>query len=362
MNQRATKPAVASGPVAVPRPAFPTSSVQGGKKGSFLEAQDVREKAAAATMEDHRKSGRILRDAVEQFARDYEFHDRGSFVDGLSGRAERLWPAPAQKGGNVGRLPDSMPLNRFLVSVFMMYESINHQEHTMDAVDFCIAKSEGNSAMAASNLLLLARIAMESFDRASSEFLRRQPHDARGDVQQGAGAGGLIENARAASYEPARKALLKTIEVAKGCRGDVRPMLHVMSAVSSLACRVEPCGERMELFGMGRLPLPDRDPYLSFLRAIEKNLMPLSAASPALMGEFLELAMEMHRQRRDDLLFSAVAVINWAALLKPAENRRMVGDTFAALRGSDREFLIALERGFLMQPGMLAMARHSQME
>jgi hypothetical protein len=311
--------------------------------------QDVGEKSVAAAMENFRKEGGNPRRVVEWLAGGYEFMDRGRFVDGLSGNVDMLWPAPAQQAGNVQKLPDSMHLNRFLVGTFMLYEFTWHQDAVMDAVEFCIARAGGNGGAVSIYSTLLAKIAGDAFVVAAHMHAPLE-----------AAEGKLSEKTKLASQKSARNALEKTLRMADGYQGDSREFLRIMSAVSSLSCRVEPCSDR-ERFGTGRLPMRCRDPYASFLRAMG-NIMLLSAENPPVLGEFLGLAMDAQRMRRDDLFFSAVAIIGWADLLSPVENQRMVRDTLSALREANREYLLALEEGFLRQPGMLALVRHSQME
>jgi hypothetical protein len=347
MNQPATKQ-VAPGPVAVPRPpAFSALLGPGRTEEKFIMAQDAQERVVAAAMEKFRKEGGSLRQAVEWLADGYKFPDKQRFVDEITGMVQRLWPAPEKHSGNVEKFPDSMPLNRFLVSAFMMFEFTGDPELAARAADFCARRADGNCGAASIYSILLARIAGDAFMAAAYR-----------DAPQEAATGMLSEEARIASQKPCRDSLQKTVAMAEGCPGDVRTMLHVMSAVSSLACRVGPCAGRIELLNMGRLPLPDRDPYMSFLRAL-KNVMLLSEANPAITGEFFEATMQAQRLRRDDLYFSAVAIISWAPLLRaPVENMRMVKDAFSALSGMDGDYLLALEEGLLRMPGVQPSIRH----
>lgn len=299
----------------------------------LLAKREVSEKEVALELDKFRKAGKNLRDAVGALAADYEFLERERFVNGLSALVDKLVRGPLLDGqqGNVEKFPDSVFLVRFLVSIFRIYKFTKHQDLTMHCAEFClektqpVGKSGWDAGMASAYSTMLSKVVDNAVVAGASEKMRR-------------------------------RALQKTVELA-GAFGETTSTLRAFSEVSTFAYRIRSIDAEQKPARDAELPLPDRDPYFTFLLAMG-NAMLVSDNNPGTVGGFLESAMDMQRSCRDDLFFSAAAIISWASVLELRENREIVQETLLALRDWDKAYLVALEANLLQIPGLLEKAKN----
>ncbi|NYZ61002.1 hypothetical protein H0O01_04890 [Candidatus Micrarchaeota archaeon] len=277
----------------------------------YLARRAEAEKVVAQEVDECLKSGRSMRELVYALSMDYDFLDRGRFVDELCERIDKF--------------PESRLKVGFIVSIFAIYEFTNHQKLAIDCADFCIRNSDGSHGMASACSTLLCRVA---------------------------------DNCACAGAIPkmCRDAVLKTMEISTSSSSSPFSVMRAISEVSAFCRSIRIKGQDDSQPGivLAQLPLRERDVFSTFLSAIA-NVCSCSGQNPEAINEFIYSCMDMCRAYNAKLFVSAISVLAWSAKAGGNENPKYVGEVLIALQNWDQEHLAAMEttlaRGMKPLPG-----------
>ncbi len=266
---------------------------------SHLARREESEKALAHELDEYLKSKRKMRDLLDALAKDYEFLERGRFVNELCERIEKF--------------PESRSKVGFIVSIFAIYEYTGHQDLAIRSADFCLRMSQNNYGMASAHSTLLCRIA----DNAACS---------------------------GATAEMCRDIIEKSMDLSGRFWDNAFSTLRAISEVSTfcLGIRLKSSEDSQPGIEMGQLPLQEPNLFLTFLAALE-SIFSYSRERPAAINEFIACCMDMSRACRAELFVSSVLVLAWAAKLGGSENEKYVRETLMALQSWDQEHLACME-------------------
>jgi hypothetical protein len=254
-------------------------------------------------IDQFRAAGGDLRPLMWKFFEawpDSEFYNKEFFINGLTERMEKF--------------PEGKFTIPFVVSIAMLYKHTHHQDLTMKCADECLKAGNGNFAMASVFSMYLEKVAND-----------------------------------AANAKVPEKGIQKMLEKILGIMGvfgnnsfaPLRMICEVSQFAESLRpSRGEASNPRIDI---SALPLPDKEPFLSFLLAFE-NVCTVYRQDPAAINEFCYSFFDLSKGKTQ-LFMSSVSVLAWSARLEPRENSRVAGEVLTALRSWDLSYLKLLEEG-----------------
>lgn len=239
-----------------------------------------------------------------KFLENHKFYDKEKFINEITERMERF--------------PEGKFIIPFVVSIVAIYEYAQHQDLAIESADMCLKRGNGNFAMVSLFSMFLSKIA----------------HDAA--------------NANV-PHATLQKMISKTLGILDGFEDGAFAPLRMISEVSPFAESLRPSRSKVgnPRIDIGTLPLPDKEPFMSFLLAFE-NVCIACRQDPAAINEFCCYFNDLSKGK-EDFFLSCVSVLAWSARLKPRENSRVVGEVLAALRSWDLSYLKTLEKGLSME-------------